>query len=320
MSYILDALRRAESERERGQVPGLHAQPVPVGLGEGGSVRQGRGLRLAAVAAGVLVVLGGAGWWLARPAPEAAGPAAGRAMDGGVTAASASAPAVAAATAPATAGDTAPTAPAPAGPPLLVAPPTPPAPPPPPPPARPRPPAPAPEPAPARTATTVAAASPAPAMPPAAAAPALPAVPAPVPAGAATPASPSTPPSPATPPAARPEDVGARPAPAGTAVPASPPGAPGVAGGPPAAVPGAPGSVTARPTLLADLPPAQRAELPQMRVGGSIYSDQPSSRFVVINGLVVREGETAAPGVVLERIAPKAAVIRWREMRIEMPL
>jgi general secretion pathway protein B len=57
-----------------------------------------------------------------------------------------------------------------------------------------------------------------------------------------------------------------------------------------------------------------------MLVGGSIYSDQPSSRFVVINGLVVREGETAAPGVVLERIAPKAAVIRWRDMRIEMPL
>lgn len=30
MSLILDALRRADSERERGAVPGLHAQPVPV--------------------------------------------------------------------------------------------------------------------------------------------------------------------------------------------------------------------------------------------------------------------------------------------------
>lgn len=29
MSYILDALRRAESERERGGVPGLHANPLP---------------------------------------------------------------------------------------------------------------------------------------------------------------------------------------------------------------------------------------------------------------------------------------------------
>lgn len=29
MSLILDALRRADSERERGSVPGLHSQPVP---------------------------------------------------------------------------------------------------------------------------------------------------------------------------------------------------------------------------------------------------------------------------------------------------
>ena len=30
MSYILDALRRAEAERGRGGVPGLHSQAVPV--------------------------------------------------------------------------------------------------------------------------------------------------------------------------------------------------------------------------------------------------------------------------------------------------
>jgi general secretion pathway protein B len=30
MSLILDALRRADSERDRGAVPGLHAQPLPV--------------------------------------------------------------------------------------------------------------------------------------------------------------------------------------------------------------------------------------------------------------------------------------------------
>ena len=34
MSLILDALRRADSDRERGAVPGLHAQPVPVALPE----------------------------------------------------------------------------------------------------------------------------------------------------------------------------------------------------------------------------------------------------------------------------------------------
>ena len=30
MSYILDALKRAESERERGSIPGLHSQSVPL--------------------------------------------------------------------------------------------------------------------------------------------------------------------------------------------------------------------------------------------------------------------------------------------------
>ena len=28
MSYILDALRKADAERERGNVPGIHAQPT----------------------------------------------------------------------------------------------------------------------------------------------------------------------------------------------------------------------------------------------------------------------------------------------------
>ena len=34
MSYILDALRRADSERERGQVPGIHALSMPPALDE----------------------------------------------------------------------------------------------------------------------------------------------------------------------------------------------------------------------------------------------------------------------------------------------
>lgn len=31
MSYILDALRRAEAERQQGQVPGLHDAPAEIG-------------------------------------------------------------------------------------------------------------------------------------------------------------------------------------------------------------------------------------------------------------------------------------------------
>lgn len=71
---------------------------------------------------------------------------------------------------------------------------------------------------------------------------------------------------------------------------------------------------------LADLPAELRREMPAMSVGGSIYSESPASRFVMVNGQVVREGEAAAPGVTLERIGQKSAVLRWRDLRIEVPL
>ena len=64
----------------------------------------------------------------------------------------------------------------------------------------------------------------------------------------------------------------------------------------------------------------QKRELPPLVVGGSIWSDNAQSRFVIFNGQVVREGELAAPGVTLERIAPKSALLRWRYLRIEVPL
>lgn len=78
MSYILDALRRADSERERGAVPGIYAQPVPVPSPEdferrGGASRPWGWIGLGLVVAALLVGLGG---WLfgrggspAEPAP-----------------------------------------------------------------------------------------------------------------------------------------------------------------------------------------------------------------------------------------------------------
>jgi general secretion pathway protein B len=58
MSYILDALKRADAQRERGQVPGLNAQPVPVAAASGSPRRLGLWLGVlcgaAAVAAGGL--------------------------------------------------------------------------------------------------------------------------------------------------------------------------------------------------------------------------------------------------------------------------
>ncbi|MDE1950478.1 MAG: hypothetical protein KGI35_17810, partial [Burkholderiales bacterium] len=61
MSYILDALRRAEAERERGLVPGLHSQPNA----SAATVQRRGPLTLAAfAAAGVVLVVAAAGLWL----------------------------------------------------------------------------------------------------------------------------------------------------------------------------------------------------------------------------------------------------------------
>ena len=64
MSYILDALRRADSERDRGAVPGVHARQVPLAGGDGDAP----GARLPGwlwpVAALVVLVIGALVWML----------------------------------------------------------------------------------------------------------------------------------------------------------------------------------------------------------------------------------------------------------------
>lgn len=62
----------------------------------------------------------------------------------------------------------------------------------------------------------------------------------------------------------------------------------------------------------------QRRSLPQLAIGGAIYSDQPAARMLLVGGQLLHEGDTAAPGVTLERIGPRSAVLRWRELRYEV--
>jgi general secretion pathway protein B len=67
MSYILEALRRAEAQRQRGAVPGLHAQPATAALADPALARQAgarRSWRLAWVLAAALLLAAGARWWL----------------------------------------------------------------------------------------------------------------------------------------------------------------------------------------------------------------------------------------------------------------
>ncbi|MBP6901632.1 MAG: general secretion pathway protein GspB [Burkholderiaceae bacterium] len=77
MSYILEALRRAEAERQRGQVPGLHAPAADWGQGRAGTPAAPRRQALAWGGAGLLLALAlGAAWWLGRSHPAGVGDAA----------------------------------------------------------------------------------------------------------------------------------------------------------------------------------------------------------------------------------------------------
>ena len=77
MSYILDALRRADSERERGAIPGLHTQAVPVAAADAEADVRPSAWKWLIVAAFV-VLLGLVAWlWFGRAeAPEPAVPSA----------------------------------------------------------------------------------------------------------------------------------------------------------------------------------------------------------------------------------------------------
>ena len=227
MSYILDALRRADAERERGRVPGLHTRVNPLRPAEQPSRRRpprargpwvaGLGLLVAATAA--------LAWWLTRDDTPEPSPA----------------PAPVARVTPPVTVPEAPPAPPPriAAPPVATAPARPILAPPPPPPA------PAPAPAPPRAAT--------PAPAPAARAPA-------------------------------PTNAG-----------------------------------DARLPRVNDLNPTARAALPPLKISGTTYAENPALRMLIVDGQVLQEGQDIAPGLKLESIGPRSAVIVHQGQRLHLP-
>jgi general secretion pathway protein B len=225
MSYILDALRRADSERERGAVPDIHAQPVPA-VADDADTDTGSGRRAIPTAVWVVVALLLAliAWllWqlLGRAEPHREPPAPAMAMAA---------------------------APTPAPPPAL--------------------PPPAPQPQPQQQPQSAAVA---PALEPA---PPL-----------RLPAEPPAPPPPQQQPQQQQHaDAG-----------------------------------KSRIHARHELPGHIQRELPQFSIGGSVYSEDPAKRFVVINGSIVHEGDKPLPGLVLEQIKLKSAVLRYKDYRYEI--
>jgi len=98
------------------------------------------------------------------------------------------------------------------------------------------------------------------------------------------------------------------------APPSNPPAPPAAVS--PAPVPLPPAAVL--PTYR-ELPEAMRRQLSPLTVGGAMHSPDPASRMLILNGQVVRQGDTVAPGLVLEEIQPRAAVLVFQGQRFTLP-
>jgi len=90
---------------------------------------------------------------------------------------------------------------------------------------------------------------------------------------------------------------------------------------PPAPEPARPVLVAAAPAVdenlgpLASLPESVQRDVPKVSFGGYIYSPNPAERLLLVDKMLRREGEEVAPGLVLERLLPKAAVMNYRGHR-----
>ncbi|MES2940268.1 MAG: general secretion pathway protein GspB [Pseudomonadota bacterium] len=243
MSYILDALRKADADRERDPSRGIHAQPVGPTLAPVANRRAGTWVAAGLAVAAVLVA---AWFWKAddKPAAPLAGPAATPQREVAVATVQQLPPVTL--------------------PPMQQA-------------------------VPPQPATQV--------MPP----PPPVVVQAP-PQQVAPPPAPKAAPSPVPAPAVAKAQEPATAAPAATPAPAS-----------------AASANNARIVAQSDLPPDVQRELPKLAISGGVYSENVAQRMLIVGGQVVNEGSEVAPGVVLEQIRPKTAVLRFRNLRYAVP-
>lgn len=288
MSLILEALRKSEAERRRGQAPDLFGQAVPARASHPPASHQwsrlsviglsaiGLSVIAAVLIAALLILL----WWprtgadSTRPAAEARGTQAGgvAAVPKVVPAGPRSAPA-SAATSATVASATAP---------------------------------------PVRVAAPVAAAMPRTTVP---AAP----IPAPLPAAARIEVEPPAPAAAATPAVAIP--AAARPAAepaalAATTATAPVPLPPAVTGPAPAAARFTGPDV---PLRLGELSSEERQQLPTLKVSVHMWAPDGAQRFAVIDGTRVREGDRVGDATV-ETIEQDGVLLAWRGRRIRLPI
>jgi general secretion pathway protein B len=111
------------------------------------------------------------------------------------------------------------------------------------------------------------------------------------------------------------------PVPAPTLASAEPtrPAATATAAAPAASRPAVPVASSEAPVpALRELPEALRRELPPLSASGAMYSDTAANSLLIINGQLYHEGDPVAPGLVLEQIKLRSAVLSWRGQRFRL--
>lgn len=82
--------------------------------------------------------------------------------------------------------------------------------------------------------------------------------------------------------------------------------------------PETPAPAEPRVANLRELPQNIQAEIPPLVVTGYIYSKNQADRSVLINNKLLREGEQVAPGLVLEKMTQKEAVLNYKGYRYRL--
>ncbi|MDB5839847.1 MAG: hypothetical protein JWQ23_1799, partial [Herminiimonas sp.] len=80
----------------------------------------------------------------------------------------------------------------------------------------------------------------------------------------------------------------------------------------------APAAPEQRVAALRELPENIQREIPALTINGYIYASNPADRSVLINNRLLREGEQVAPGLTLERMQPREAIMNYRGYRYRL--
>jgi general secretion pathway protein B len=70
--------------------------------------------------------------------------------------------------------------------------------------------------------------------------------------------------------------------------------------------------------LLADLPQDLRSQIPKITITGSVYSDSPAQRLLLVNNLVLPQGSQIGPELTLEEIHPRSSVFSFKGTRFRV--